>query len=257
MTMYVITHKQFDHQLLPSGYVPLLVGAVNKENPDSFLVDDLGENISSKNTTFCEETGLYWLWKHAKDDKIGLSHYRRFFVNERNRKSMFLKLLINGKAEIITLSDLNNYLDSGYQWILSQPEHGGDGTIWDQFATNHHIHDLEITEKIIGELTPDYSEAFTKVVHQNSTGSFYNMFYTTHDEMVNYSEWLFKILFAVEKQTDITDYNAYQKRLYGFLAERLLNVWVYRHHCRVKYLPVVETEKMDRKYVLQKIRDKF
>ena len=41
-----------------------------------------------------------------------------------------------------------------------------------------------------------------------------------------YCEWLFNILFEVENRTDISNYDSYNKRLYGFLSERLINIWV-------------------------------
>ena len=43
-----------------------------------------------------------------------------------------------------------------------------------------------------------------------------------------YSEWLFKILYDVEENMDKETYihDSYRKRMFGFLSERLLNVWV-------------------------------
>ena len=57
-----------------------------------------------------------------------------------------------------------------------------------------------------------------------------------------YSEWLFDILFELEKSMDLNALDEYRKRLYGFLAERLLNIWIAKKKLRVKHVCVVHTE---------------
>ena len=49
-----------------------------------------------------------------------------------------------------------------------------------------------------------------------------------------YSKWLFDVLFELEKRTDISSYDTYQARIYGFLSERLLLVWLTKHPLKVK-----------------------
>ena len=44
-----------------------------------------------------------------------------------------------------------------------------------------------------------------------------------------YAKWVFFILEELEKQVDISNYNDYNKRIYGFLSERLFNVWIEKH----------------------------
>lgn len=67
MSVFVITHKETE---VPDvrGYFPLLVGAINRDETlrSKYLRDDDGENISQYNDSFCEMTGLYWIWKIAR-----------------------------------------------------------------------------------------------------------------------------------------------------------------------------------------------
>ena len=77
--IYIMTHKPFDVPVA-EGYYAMQVG--REGNKDlGYLRDDLGEHISQKNRTFCELTGLYWIWKNVKSDVdcviIGDILYRR------------------------------------------------------------------------------------------------------------------------------------------------------------------------------------
>jgi len=72
-----------------------------------------------------------------------------------------------------------------------------------------------------------------------------------------YCEWLFKILFEVEKRTDIANYDQYQQRLYGFLSERLLNVWIKYRQVSVTYLAEYQTDELNRSYVIDRFKQKL
>ena len=82
--VYVISHSAEDIKNIKSNeiYTPLFVGRNGQDNL-GFVSDDTGENISSKNSSYCELTGLYWMWKNSPADIIGLVHYRRYFANWR------------------------------------------------------------------------------------------------------------------------------------------------------------------------------
>lgn len=61
-------------------YFPIQVGkAMHPEVNLCIQGDDTGENISSKNSIYCEMTAWYWAWKKIKADYVGLCHYRRYF----------------------------------------------------------------------------------------------------------------------------------------------------------------------------------
>ena len=54
-----------------------------------------------------------------------------------------------------------------------------------------------------------------------------NMWITKKDIFDRYCRWLFDILFEVEKGIELQGYDGYQKRVMGFLSERLFRVWLF------------------------------
>ena len=55
----------------------------------------------------------------------------------------------------------------------------------------------------------------------------YNMMVMRWADFDAYCKWLFGLLFEVEQKVDISHYSTYQQRIFGFMAERLLNVWLF------------------------------
>ena len=60
-----------------------------------------------------------------------------------------------------------------------------------------------------------------------------------------YSKWLFEVLGEVEKRVDISDYSSYEARIYGFLSELLMDVWIEKNNINYYELPVMFMEKQD------------
>ena len=78
--IYVMTHKKMAD--IPDRiYIPLHVGRKGKADL-GYPADDTGVNISEKNSSYCELTGIYWAWKNVSCDIIGICHYRRFFTKD-------------------------------------------------------------------------------------------------------------------------------------------------------------------------------
>lgn len=253
MSMYVITHKKFNYPI-SQGYVPLLVGANKNENPNNYETDNAGENISNKNPNYSELTGLYWLWKNNHDKNIGISHYRRYFSKSSTNNTLYYRTVILGSPIPTTTKRLDEYLKT-YDWIIPTPEIVEEGSMEKHFIHCHHKQDLVITKEVVQEMYPEYIDSFEKFMHGNKA-SFFNMFYTTKQQMDNYCEWLFKILFEVEKRVDISNYDAYQKRLFGFLSERLFNIWLEYNQPNIKYLATFNTDLVSRLWAVKQVKHK-
>ena len=69
--MFVITHKKLFLKI-PRGYNIIGVGKYGRESTPYILNDAVGDNISKKNSNYCELTAIYWIWKNYElPDYIG------------------------------------------------------------------------------------------------------------------------------------------------------------------------------------------
>lgn len=232
----VATHKAY---WVPDDdiYLPLHVGREGKQYL-GFIGDNTGDNISRKNPNYCELTGLYWAWKNLESEYIGLCHYRRYFGYrchsndlERKYKAIFHRTdyeRLLHKYDVIIPKKRNYYIET----VRSQYEHA------------HNKRDLDEVERIITERYPEYSEAFTKVMNRTKL-HILNMFAMKKELFDVYCDWLFSILFELEKRIDISDYDTYQARVFGFLGERLFNVWLEKRQLSPVEVDIVNLEPID------------
>ncbi len=206
-------------------YLPVHVGAEGKESI-GYTPDNTGDNISSKNPHFCELTGLYWAWKNLDADYLGLVHYRRYFTRKEVHN------IEQKKQQILTQEEWETRLqqhpvivaDKRKYYIESNRSH---------YNHAHHPEGLDITEQLLKEICPAYLPSFETVMNRTWAHMF-NMFVMRRDLYDAYMQWLFDILFALEKRVDITGWDTYESRVFGFVAERLLDVWL--EHNDVDYM---------------------
>ena len=122
-------------------------------------------------------------------------------------------------------------LGEGADVIVAEPVgfHLGPGnlphSVGQKYADSHFIADLFVARKAVAELHPAYLAAFDFVMNSNRLSP-YNMFVGRKEVMNGYCDWVFSILFKLERLIPYRFYNAYQERVFGFLAERLFNVWL-------------------------------
>ena len=238
--IYIAAHKKVELPKL-QGYIPLQVGAALHDDL-GYLKDSNGDNISDKNPNYCELTGLYYVWKNEKADIVGLSHYRRYFF-----KNPF-KTKLNDALKVKDINKLMNKYDS----ILPKKIFLEDLTVKEHYDKYHHLEDLLKCGEIIKEKFNDYYDSFNKVLEQKEIYA-YNMFIMPKKDFDNYMDWLFTILFELASSIDISKYDDYNKRIYGFLSERLFNVWILKQNYKIKEINVYNID--DKLPLKQKIKD--
>lgn len=243
MSIYIITHKYLKEKVCKLGYKYLYVGAYRQQDRrEGYLYDDVGANISEKNSTYCELTGLYWIWKNCSDSYKGLMHYRRFFT--ANSLSINKRFFFDESQLQVKLKNCDILV--GERIYLSE------NSVYNDYAAYHYKKDIDNLIDLIHKQFSDYSNALDIVLERN----YYcpaNMFYCRADVLDKYCTWLFEVLTEFEKITDISQYNAQQSRIYGFIAERLLNVWIEKNKLSKKEIRIVQTDSRFRLRIRKKL----
>lgn len=228
--LFVSCHQQTPvpaHPLL----VPIQVGvALSEERFPGFLQDDAGDNISAKNRSYCELTAQYWAWKNAQADYYGFFHYRRYFYpGERAKRpyriegaptsELLDRLGYERFSGLISQYDL--ILPKGENMRISAREHYAK-------APFHHGKDLELVEQIVREHSQEMGRAADRYL-SGTICYFGNIFIMKRQVFHDYCGWLFPILEEFDRRADVCCYGVQERRVDGYLAERLLGIWATAH----------------------------
>lgn len=258
----VATHKFYQ---MPKDdiYIPVHVGADGKVDEKGspldfgYAKDNTGENISLKNASFCELTGLYWAWKNLDADFLGLAHYRRHFSLKKKSSNPFDNILTSNEAQ---------HLVSKYSVVVPKKRKYYIETLYSHYAHTHYAEHLDETRKIIESIFPDYLHSYDVVVNR-TYGYMFNMMIMKKELFSDYCEWLFTILLELEKRMKLqnTELSAFQGRFYGRVSEIIFNVWLDHNiengkvsPSEIKEISYIYTEKIKwRKKIFSFIQAKF
>ena len=225
---------------------PIQVGsALSKDRYVDMLHDDVGDNISWKNRSYCELTALYWMWKNQNCDYYGLFHYRRYMCFDEALKEDEMKLcnIMRNNITDEVLKELNitkegilKYCENNdvitvrqrnVEDIVVRKEIVPLHSIYEEYgmSVNQHIEDLDITLEVMKEKYPEFMDS-AKSYLQSTKAYDCNMFMMKKELFQSYCEWLFSILFEVEKRIDTKHYSVQQNRVFGYLGERLCGIYI-------------------------------
>lgn len=236
IVVYQATHKQVCKE--EKNYiVSIQTGAALTKERIARLTDNTGVHISDKNRTYCELTALYWGWKNGNHKIWGLCHYRRKFSFQDWRE---IEVLLKK-----------------YDWITAMP-YCFRCTLEEEYQRAHQKEDLALLKEILKKRKDDSYKAALEVLAKNILYP-YNMLIATQEKMDTYCNWLFDILFQVEQKRAYFSNSAYQQRYMGFLAERLMTIYIWKNQLHI-YKDAISYERKgyDRKRKIHsKINDKI
>ena len=237
ISIYVATHKKMNYHL-PNIYKLCQVNAENNGKWEQYIHDnDNEDNISRKNYCYCELTAQYDLWKNNQSEIKGIAHYRRFFSNvDVPSFNQFVYNEVEGcdiNSSIINKDQIYDYLDN-YDIILQWPISPYYTNAYEDLTKYVFPKDIDVLISVIENDFAEYKTSLERVLSRTGI-SYLNMFIAKSDVFDQYSEWLFKVLQKIEGIIDISEYDVQHKRIYGYLSEVLLNVYVDCHKLRAKY----------------------
>jgi len=236
LRVVVAVHKPYD-VLRNETYLPVHAGAARAKEI-GYERDDRGISISEKNDLYCELTALYWAWKNLPAEALGLMHYRRY-LGEPARCVPWKEK----KARIATGRELQRYLVKA-PVILPRKRNYVIESREDQYVHAHGKAGLDALRAVLKSRSPEYLPAFEQSMKRTS-GHCFNIFVMRRDLCDAYCEWLFATLFAVEKYMRETCPQEITPRLFGFIAERMLDCWLETNDHDSLELPVVNLEKQN------------
>lgn len=237
--VFVATHVAFK---VPNDsiYVPIQVGKATKEDL-GYLGDNTGDSISSLNYLYGELTALYWIWQNYHYcEYVGLCHYRRYFISDKlipMNSREYVEMLGDRDAIVpkhMTCDDRKRYID--------------------QFAQAHNVKDLMAVRSAIERIYPDYIEAFDNAMNGNI---FYwgNLIFTRKDILDDYAYWLFSIFVEASGDINVSGYDDYHKRVYGFLSEQMFYVYALKNNLTLVECSVgVSSEKAETKELTEELK---
>ncbi len=178
---------------------------------EEMLTDASGDNISYRNKQFCELTALYWIWKNASEEVVGMVHYRRHFI------------LPEDWCEQMESYNIDAILPTPLYVAPSLAENyrsRHDSSDWDYMMEYLKIQDEEI-----------YQGARDFFGHNLYSPC--NMFIVRKSVLNDLCKWLFPILDAVAAHGGQKEDN-YLNRYPGFISERLISYFFERYRDKYK-----------------------
>ena len=247
LNIYICTHRDFDNKLTSPVYKILIDEKSQlKEEYNLTIIETNKDNILyPKRLSYAECSKIYYIWKLYKEGKlkskyVGFTHYSRIFPF---------------KDDIPDLDEMFKYYDvivkSRYIFGVNTRVH---------YNENHIGHFLNESLDIIREKFPEYYQPALTFLDKKYA-YFCNVFIMKNEDFIKWGEFVFGVLFELDRRNNITsdeDVKAilineakeaeksnktfnivFQRRIEGFLSERIGNIFYERHFKKIYEIPTL------------------
>ncbi len=234
----VSTHKPYQMPADTNLYLPIHVGYDEVEEHFGFQGDNTGDNISYKHRYYSDLSAVYWGWKNLDCEYMGSCHYRRYFVSRKKKPEQgkfFSRILTQAEAEALLEKCPVIVAKKRHYYIENLEEHYGH---------THNPRDLRITREVIRDIAPEYLDSFNEVMKQTSAHMF-NTFIMRRDYVDAYCSFLFPVLFEIERRVDFSEYNVFESRVCGYMAEFMLDTWIRKNNIPYQEVKLAMLEKQN------------
>ena len=225
LKILVCCHKPDPAIRTEAPYLPVQLGKANHPELDlGFATDDTGDNISDRDGSWSELTGIYWGWKNLKDvEYLGVCHYRRYFKLDFRKQD--IDKLLQGRDMIVAKRHKQ----------LSKAE---------RLKNLVYFTSLEDTYLFIDTVLSLYPDIEPTVIRYfcNSRASYsHNMFIARKETYDAYCAFMFPILFELEKRLKNCGYWR-TKRAMGYFGEWCLGLFIFYKNLKVRRVPITNWE---------------
>lgn len=244
----LVCHHKHSEYVKTECLRPIQVGrAISDVKLDYCIGDNTGDNISKKNKNWCELTAIYWQWKNVNADFYGLFHYRRY-ISFKYKEGVFNEFNFNDS--VVKKHEWNDLkikkLCKNYDIItaINFDIHSSENpekklTAYEFYSEFHKKEDIDKVISIIEEKYSFFLSSFLTSIEMKSC-YFGNIQIMKKPYFLEYCEILFGVLGEFEKEIDYKNYDSYQARVIGFLAERISNAYIVYIRTKNKKIKITE-----------------
>ena len=188
---------------------------------EKFLIDQKheGDNIDNLNPWYCELTGLYYMWKHCDDEIVGLEHYRRYFVNNKNQPLNETEIREELKdCDVLCIRANYSFRNPPKTWLIRNGK-------WDDMCKF-----LRFIKAYVGA---EYHAA----CEEHLNGDWHalgNMFICRKELIDEYCEFVYDLTFMY-MQAEKFYGRKLPGRIIGYFTEFLFGAWLKYHNKKIKF----------------------